>query len=398
DDFRLIMNHAYTEFTEAGGRGSCKSSFISVCVIVLIIQYTDFNAVVLRKTANTLRDSVFSQLKWACDKLGVSHLFSFSLAPLQAVYKPTGQIIFFRGCDDPLKLKSIKPVEGYIAITWFEELAEFTEKDVMTVKLSTMRGGSTFYVFNSFNPPSSVRNWCNDDIRHDKTNRFVHVSSYLTVPKDWLGEAFLFEANEMKRNNERAYRNIFLGEPTGTGVNIFENVELREITDNEIKSFEWIYYGLDFGYYPDCWLWLALSYDTKNKILYIFDELKLLKHGNWEASEALKKHHPTMSDRITADSAEPKSIADYRQWGWNMRGAIKGKGSLDTGMKWLQQRTKIVIDSKRCPESADEFTLYEYEIDKKTGEILSGFPQGQADHAIAAARYALEEVWLKRGL
>lgn len=101
--------------------------------------------------------------------------------------------------------------------------------------------------------------------------------------------------------------------------------------------------------------------------------------------------------RITADSAEPKSIADFRSWGWNMRGAIKGRGSLEAGFKWLQQLKKIIIDPVTAPKSADEFALYEYEIDKKTGDILTGYPQGQPDHTLAAVRYALEEVWTRKG-
>lgn len=401
EDFKAVLAHKYTEYVEAGGRGSCKSSFISILIVLLLVQEYDYNALILRKVSNTLRDSVYNQIKWAIEKLGLSHLFSYTLAPLQITYIPTGQIIYFRGADDPLKIKSIKPIKGYISLLWFEETAEFTINDVNTIKLSTMRGGEVFYNFYSYNPPSSSRSWVNNEFRTPRKDRLFHQSSYLTVPRSWLGDAFIFEAEEMKRTNERAYNNIFLGEPTGTGTNIFENIELREITEEEIAGFEWTYYGLDFGFYPDPTRFNAYSYDMKNKILYVYAELSLLKHGNYEASEKLRKffqdNNLDETHRITADSAEPKSVADYYSYGWNIRGAVKGRGSLDAGFKWLQQLNKIVIDPCRCPKAADEFSLYEYEIDKRTGEIMTGYPQNQPDHSLANCRYALEEVWKIKG-
>lgn len=403
DEFRAIHDtaHNYTEFVNAGGRGSIKSSFISENIILLILKNPEYNGLIVRKVSNTLRDSVYNQIKWACDKLGVSHLFNFTLAPLQATYTPTGQTIYFRGADDPLKIKSIKTTSGYIALLWFEELAEFNFNDVETIKLSSMRGGSTYFNFYSYNPPSSARSWVNSEFRKPRKDRYFLESNYLTVPPAWLGEAFLFEAEEMKKNNPRAYENIFLGKPTGTGTNIFENIEIRKITDEEINAQEWHYFGLDFGFFPDPLRFVAMAYNINTKILLIYDELSLLKHGNYEASEKLKKHleekNIDRNIRIIGDSAEPKSIADFRQFGWNMRGAIKGRGSLEAGFKWLQQLNKIIIDPERAPKSADEFALYEYEIDKKTGEVLSGYPQGQPDHTLAAVRYALEEIWTKRG-
>lgn len=404
NEFKAIHdpNHVYTEFVNAGGRGSVKSSFVSENIIILMLSNPDYNALVVRKVSNTLRDSVYNQIKWACEKLHVEHLFSFTLAPLQATYKPTGQTIYFRGADDPLKIKSIKATHGYIAITWFEETAEFSFNDIETIKLSSMRGGSKYWNFFSYNPPSSVRSWVNTEFRKPRKDRFFLESNYLSVNPDWLGEAFIFEAEEMKKNNLRAYENIFLGLPTGTGSNVFENIELREITDEEINNFEWNYYGVDWGFYPDAFRFIGCSYSTKENTLYIYNELSLLKHNNLQAYnkliEHLEKSEIDINIRITADSAEKKSIADFRDYGANCRGAIKGVGSRDASFKWLQGIKKIVIDPARCPYAADEFSLYEYTIDKKTGEVLEGFPDGQPDHSIDAARYALEEVWRQRGV
>lgn len=404
DVFRKILRHEYTEYTFSGGRGSCKSSFISIVYAWLWLHFSFINGIVFRKYQKSLRNSVYAQMKWALNKLGARNIRYYD-GMLKILNTKTNQVIIFAGVDDPEKTKSIRAEKGYFALIWYEEQTEFSQKEIIDTKLSVMRGGSCFWVFNSFNPPASARNWCNEDIRHEKKDRFVHKSDYRTTPIEWLGEAFLNEAEELKKRNLRSYENIFLGIATGTGANIFENVNLREISEEEINSFEWHYHGLDFGYYPDPLLYNSFAYDMSEKTLYIYDELKLYKHGNYEASEKLKEHlknqfqdsYNFQNDLIIGDSAEPKSIADFRQWGWNMRGAIKGKGSLEAGMKWLQSLKKIVIDPKKCPEATNEFSLYEYEIDKKTGEILSGFPQGQPDHSIAAVRYGTEEIWRQRG-
>ena len=406
--FRMIMKHEYTEYTLTGGRGSCKSSFISLCIIILIVMFPQFNALIIRKNANTLRTSVYEQIIWAIERLGLRSRFKIpksETSALPIVYRRkngTKQYIIFRGCDNPEKIKSIKIASGYFGVIWFEEKTEFTPAEIQNVKVSAMRGGSQFYVFESYNPPSAKRHWCNTDARTPKKDRVVFHTTYLDIPREWLGEAILNEIEHTKNTNERAYRNIFLGEAIGTGLNIFENVELREITDEEIAAFDFFYSGIDWGYYPDPFAFSTSSYNAAKQTLYIFDELYLNKRGNYEAFKDLAEHMEAhgmsiATDRITADSAEPKSVADFRSWGGNVRGAIKGIGSRDASFKWLQGLRRIVIDPARCPRIADEFTLYEHEIDKRTGEVMSGYPDGQPDHGIDTIRYALEEVWRHAG-
>lgn len=406
--FRWIMKHEYTEYTLTGGRGSCKSSFISLCIIILIVMFPQFNALIIRKNANTLRTSVYEQIVWAIEKLGLRSRFKIpksETSALPIVYNRKNgvkQYIIFRGCDNPEKIKSIKIASGYFGIIWFEEKTEFTPAEIQNVKVSAMRGGSKFYVFESYNPPSAKRHWCNTDARTPKKDRVVFHTTYLDIPREWLGEAILNEIEYTKNTNERAYRNIFLGEETGTGLNIFENVELREITDEEIAAFDFFYSGIDWGYYPDPFAFSTSSYNAAKQTLYIFDELYLNKRGNYEAFKDLAEHMEAhgmsiATDRITADNAEPKSVADFRSWGGNVRGAIKGMGSRDASFKWLQGLRRIVIDPARCPRIADEFTLYEHEIDKRTGEVMSGYPDGQPDHGIDTIRYALEETWRHAG-
>ena len=412
--FRMILKHEKERYTFTGGRASTKSSFISIVIVVLITMFPKLNALVVRKTAKTLRRSVFEQIVWAIDKLHLRYTkerktgfkipkSEVSALPITYIRKDgTKQQIIFAGCDDPEKIKSIKVSRGYFGILWVEEKTEFTPADLQNVRISALRGGDTFYIFESYNPPSAARHWCNREAATYDPNRVVIHSTYLDIPPEWLGAAILHDIEQTKATNKRAYENIYLGLATGSGQNIFENVELREITDDEIKAFDFLYCGIDWGYYPDPFAFSVSSYNAPKQELFIFDELYLNKRGNYDAFKDLTKHMEIAgldiaNDRITADSAEPKSIADFRSWGGNVRGAIKGIGSRDTSFKWLQGLKKIIIDPRRCPRMADEFTLYEHEIDKRTGEIMSGYPDGQPDHGIDTVRYALEEIWRHAG-
>ena len=406
--FRAIMSNKKERYTFTGGRASCKSSFISLVIVILIVMFPSYNALILRKTAKTLRRSVFEQIVWAINKLGLAKRFKVpksQTAALPITYvRKNGQTqyIIFAGSDDPEKLKSIKVSNGYFAILWIEEKTEFTQTELQNIKISVLRGGKTFYIFESYNPPSVARHWCNREANTQDPNRMIIHSTYKDIPNEWLGDAILHDIKQTKLNNQRAYQNIYLGIVTGTGQNVFENVELREITDKEIASFDYLYSGIDWGYYPDPFAFTTSSFNPSKQTLYIFDELYMKKQGNYEAFQTLSKHMKDnrmniVEDRITADSAEPKSVADFRSWGGNVRGAIKGIGSREASFKWLQSLKKIVIDPTRCPHVADEFTLYEYEIDKHTGEIMNGYPDGQPDHGIDTVRYALETVWRHSG-
>ncbi len=414
--FRWIMKHEKERYTFSGGRASCKSSFISLVIVMLIVMNPRYNALIIRKTAKNLRRSVFEQIVWAIDTLGIRSRFKIpksQTAALPITYTRkdgSTQQIIFAGCDDPEKIKSIKVANGYFAILWVEEKTEFNPSELQNIKISALRGGNQFYIFESYNPPSAARHWCNREANTHDPNRAVFHTTYLDIPRDWLGDAIMHDIEQTKKTNKRAYDNIYLGIATGTGRGIFENIELREITDDEINAFDYVYNGIDWGYYPDPFAWGRMSYDARKATLYIYDELYLYKHGNIQASNALQKYLESqcldadgkprfnvMTDRIVADSAEPKSINDFYKWGWNIRGAKKGAGSMEAGYKWLQGLRAIVIDPVRCPRIADEFTLYEHEIDKRTGEILSGYPQGQPDHGMALVRYALEPVWRHGG-
>lgn len=390
-----VMRHGHTHYDIRGGRGSLKSSTVSLLVPQLLIANPNTHALVLRKVANTLRDSVFNQYMWAIAELGMAGLWYAKVSPMEIIYRPTGQKIMFRGADDPMKIKSIKVPFGYIAVTHFEEKDQFSGRaEIRTILQSTMRGGDKFWNFESYNPPISRDNWANVDSAEDKPNRLCHISTYLDAPKSWLGEEFLNEAEYLKQTDERAYQHEYLGLPVGTGGNVFDRLELREITDDEIKRFDRIYQGIDFGWYPDPFCFIRIYYDVARETLYLIDEHYVNKTSNEDNAAWIREHHYN-DFPITCDSAEPKSIVDFRASGVDVRSAIKGPGSVEYGMKWLQRR-KIVIDKRRTPNAYKEIVGYEYERNKD-GEIISGYPD-KNNHAIDAIRYGMEPAYRLYGV
>ena len=355
------------------------------------------NAVVIRRVKDTLRGSVYEQITWAIYALGVEDDWHIPDSKLEIKYKPTGQVILFKGADKPKKLKSTKVSKGYIKYIWYEETDEFESKEkIDNINQSLMRGGPQFIVFYSFNPPASQRNWCNEEVLEERKDKLVSHTDYTTVPREWLGEQFILEAEHMKETRPVQYEHDYLGKVTGTGRDIFDNVIIGTITDEEIQVFDRVYNGVDWGWFPDPWVFNRMHYDAARKTLYIFDEAHENKKSNRATADILINDHKiTPNDKITADSAEPKSIGDYRSYNLYCRGAIKGPGSVEYSMKWLQSLKNIIIDNKRCPNTAREFLKYEYEVDKD-GVVINSYPD-KDNHHIDCVRYALEEVWKRRG-
>lgn len=390
-----VFEHGHTHYDESGGRGSLKSSFISIVVPLLLVNNPGTHALVLRKVANTIRDSVYAQYMWAIGELGMAAFWDAKVSPMELIYRPTGQKIMFRGADDPMKIKSIKVPFGYIAVTHFEEKDQFSGRaEIRNILQSTMRGGSKYWNFESYNPPISRDNWANKDSLEERPDRLCHKSTYLQAPPEWLGQQFIDEAEHLKETDERAYQHEYLGIPVGTGGNVFDRLELREITDAEVAAFDHIYQGVDWGYFPDPFAFIRLHYDRARETIYLLDEIYENKLSNEQsAQKILRKGYNDV--RLICDSAEPKSVADFRAMRLPAFEAIKGPGSVEYGMKFLQRRT-IVIDRKRTPHAYDEFMGYEYERNKD-GDIISGYPDAN-NHLIDATRYALEPVSRRMGV
>lgn len=355
-----------------GGRNSGKSTHISFKIPYKIMR-DPISALVVRKVANTLSGSVMEQLKEALCILNVDHYWRDYKNPLELKYLPTGQRIFFRGADNPAKIKSIKSFKFPITELWVEELAEFhNENEIQIITDSILRSELPhklkYQIFFSYNPPKRKQSFVNK--RYETVflpdNTYVHHSSYLDNP--FVSDDFIKEAEYYKRTNENYYLWNYMGKPTGGGIIPFSNLEFREITNDEISKFDNICQGIDWGFAVDPVHFLRGHFDSKRFILYLFDEIRGIKIPNKILAEKIvKKGYNDFI--IRADSAEPKSIQDMKSYGCKCIGAKKGPGSVEHGLEWLDGLTKIIIDPKRCPFAAKEFENIDYKIDRDGNTI-----------------------------
>ena len=420
DDVLLdVLRHNHTHYIFPGGRGSTKSSFVGgIAIPLLIMTNPKIHAICFRKVANTIQTSIFPQIVWGIYQMGLEDMFKIPKTYSTPItYLPTGQKIYFMGLDDPMKVKSIKPNFGYIGITWFEELDQYAgENELRTVTQSTMRGGNKFWDFRTFNPPISKNNWANEYTEdcevYRQDNTLVVRNTYLDVPQDWLGEQFIEEAENLKEVNPRAYEHEYMGIATGTGGDVFQNacdldmevlVEQTDAFGNVTQripmwqTFSNIYNGIDWGFAVDPFQFVRCHYDRNHHDLYIFDEFRTVRARNRDVFETLYhvEKKLKLEELVTADSAEPKSVLDFKAYGAFIRGATKGPDSVRYGIKWLQGLNHIYIDKRRCPYSFREFTQYEYEMDRD-GNFISAYPD-ENNHSIDAVRYALERYANRRG-
>lgn len=388
-----LKHNRYSNYWLKGGRGSTKSSFISLEIVMGIMKDPQANAVVLRKVFNTIRDSVFDQYLWAIDVLGVGDLWGDSTSPMQLTYLPTGQQIRFKGADKPKKIKSQKFRHGYTKFKHYEEADEFGgETEIRNINQSLNRGGSNIITFYSYNPPASQNSWVNQAVDHAKLrdDTQVHSSDYLSVPRDWLGKEFLADAEQLQKDNPKAYAHEYLGEVTGTGAEVFTNLTLRKIEDDEISHFDRIRRGLDFGFAHDPLAYIEAYYDATRRRLFIYKEIYQVGMTDRVAAAELMRLNP-QNDTIIADSAEPRTIANFNELGMRIDGAKKGPDSVEHGTKFLQDLREIIIDPIRCPNAAREFSGYELDRDAN-GNFKSGYPD-RDNHTIDATRYLLEDVY-----
>jgi len=390
--WKAANSHKFLRHVLKGGRGSAKSTHIAIRLIFDMMKYP-VTTLCVRKVGNTIEGSVFEQLKEAIDILGVGAYWKVNKSPMSLTYLPRGNKIIFRGADDPNKIKSIKMSKFPVTFLWVEELAEFkTEDEISTIENSVLRAelpDGLFYAFYySYNPPKRKQSWVNKkyETRVDlPKNTFVHHSTYLDNP--FISEAFTEEAENVKQSKPLKYDWEYLGKAIGSGVVPFANLVYRRITDKEIKSFDNIHHGLDWGYGPDPLAFVRMHYDSRKRILYFMDELYGSKISNREAAEWIlkKKYQDVMT---IADNAEPKSISEVKGYGVRIKGAKKGPGSVEFGEKWLDDLEAIVIDPERTPNTAKEFEDIDYEVDSDGNQKAR--LEDKANHTIDATRYGTE--------
>lgn len=286
-----VLANKYTHYWLKGGRMSTKSSFVALLLVVLMVLDKNANFVCLRKVERTLRESVYNQILWAIDKLGLNDYFTCTLSPLSIRYY-TGQKFYFRGCDDPRKIKSIKCEKGYLKGAWFEELAEFSGmKEIRTVNQSIIRGGEDFVMFYSFNPPEDGMSWVNQETLVENPERLIHSSTYLDVPPDWLGQQAIQEANLLKQIKPEDYEHEYLGLTSRFTPNV-----VKYFTDDNIQPVYYqpdlpIHITTDFNCDPMAWHLAHIDWD-KEKV-YFFDELVI---ENTTTVKTIDEFHGKMVD------------------------------------------------------------------------------------------------------
>lgn len=404
---KLIMDGTQTEFWVKGGRGSLKSSWVSLELVNYVERHPGEHAAAVMKRKNQLRDAVYAQVVWAIHMLGLEDDYDMPVSTLKIRKKSTGQVIFFSGCDDPHKAKGLKPPFGHIGFAWFEECDQFKGlAEIRTVLQTVARGGDKTIRVYTYNPPRTRDNWANKEAdRRRDAGEEVFDTCYLDAPEEWLGKQFFDDANALKQADEQAYRHEYLGEPVGYGGQIFDRVEFREITDKEIEGFELLHAGQDFGWFPDPWAFTLSEWQPAHHKVLTFKELGGNKVLPNKAAEMIKGAL-TWSDmpgarkpiyhgiKVLSDDAAPDQIQAQRDEGVNAQASGKG-GKRDMSYRFLQSVT-WVIDPARCPNLAREVREAEFEQDQSTGEYSGDYPDGN-DHWIDATRYAFMDVVTRRG-
>ena len=389
---KLIDMGVIDEAVESGGRASLKSSYVGTEVVLQLVKHPDCHALVTRQVGDTMRDSVYAQILWAIDKLGLTTKFKCTQSPLQCTYLPTGQRILFRGLDDPQKIKSIKlPFGKYFKYVWFEELDEFAgEGEIENVLDSAIRGGKAALCVCTYNPPKSANNWVNKWAIDPGKSVFVHHSDYTMVPAAWLGPTFIKRAEELKVRNPRAYEHTYLGIATGEGGAVFKALRIKPIAKEDRLRFELKpNIGMDFGYVDPNAIEKTYYEAGELRTLYIYEEVYQNEMTTKQIAAACKKiaRH---GELIRADNAAKQVIVDLRtDYGINITGVTKGKNSRQAGYDWLRDLDQIVIDPITCPNAAREFAAYEYARDK-SGTLVERYPDGD-DHSIDAVAYGNRE-------
>ncbi len=397
---RMIACREAVDYWSGGGRGSMKSSWASLEVVKDVEDNPDHHALVMMRYKNQIRDSAYAQIVWAIEKLELEDDYEMPESRLVIKKKSTGQMIYFKGCDSPNKVKGIKPKFGYIGILWVEEADMFRGMaELRKVRQSAIRGGDDFIRIYTFNPPRSKQCWINEHIQQLKDHGKPYFeSNYLRAPKEWLGEQFIEDAEELKRIDLQAYEHEYLGIPVGLGGDVFERVEFREITDEEIAAFDNLKSGQDFGWWPDPWAWVLSEWQAGNRTLLTFKEdggnklqpneqaQRIYENLTWSDDE---EEDPTYHHiRVLSDDSNPQHIAAQRAEGIDARAAGKGNLRMNS-YEWLAS-IKWIIDPNRCPRLAKEVREMQYE-QNTDGEWLNSIPDGN-DHWVDAARYSVMDI------
>lgn len=373
-----------------GSRASKKSKTTALWYIYNIMKYKNANLLVVRKTYRTLKDSCYTELKWAIHRLGVDAFFSCTQSPLEITYIPTGQKIYFRGLDDPLKVTSITVDVGYLCWMWLEEAYEINSESDFDMLDESIRGNVSDGLFKqitiTFNPWND-RHWLKKKFFDVKDDNILALTTNYKC-NEWLDEADLKVFETMKKNNPRRYQVAGLGNWGVVDGLVYENWKEQDFNIDDIKNKDTIsVFGLDFGYTNDASALFCGILDLKAKKLWVFDEMYKKGLSNKDIYNNVVKMG-FVKEQIIADSSEPKSIDELKYYGIRrIQGAKKGKDSINNGIQWIQD-LEIIIHP-RCVNFLTEISNYQWDTDKFGNKINK--PIDCFNHLMDAMRYALEK-------
>lgn len=402
-----------------GGRFSGKSSVISLEVAYGLMRHPGRSAFVMPKIGQDIEGGVFEQMLWAFRRLGCEDEWVATKRPCKLARPSTGQVVTFKGGDRSDKTKAIKAPSGtYYAYQWISEVDQFGGMpDVRTVLQSVTRDapeGAVYFRFFDYNPPRSRDAWVNEHVAGVAASSpgSVISTTYLDMPREWVPEQVYRDAEALRELDEDAWRHEWGGESTGYGAEVFPRAEVREVAADERRRLQYRLYGVDWGFSVDPWVWLEVAYDARARTLYVLGEMSGVGLSNAEtAAMAVERmsrptyeagYEPTgdaaadaarvVADaepyaEVMCDSAEPKSVADWRAEGVNAVPVPKqGAHNVRNSVRWLQDRAAIVVDPS-CEVAARELTCYQYVL-TRDGKPTGMLPDAD-NHAIDALRYAV---------
>lgn len=378
-----------------GSRASKKSKTTALWYIVNMMKYKDANTLVVRKTYRTLKDSCFAELKWAIHRLNVDAFWDIKESPLEMTYKPTGQKIYFRGLDDPLKITSITVDVGCLCWLWLEEAYEISSEDDFnmldeSIRGAVPKGSGLFKQITITLNPWNEHHWIKKRFFDAEADSDILAMTTNYLCNEWLDKADLKVFETMKKQNPRRYQVAGLGEWGIVDGLVYENWEEKAFSLEEIKKIPGIKtaFGLDFGYSNDPSALFCGFIDQSSKTIWVFDEMYQFGMSNETIAEQIQIMG-YRKERITADSAELKSIDRLRVLGLKgIRKARKGKDSIKNGIDFIQNYHIII--HPRCVNFITEIGNYTWSKDK-TGKKIN-VPIDDFNHLMDAMRYALENL------
>ena len=381
-----------------GSRGSKKSKTTALNFIYRLMEYEWANLLVVRRFSNTNKQSTYTDLRWATNRLGVKHLFKFNDSLPEITYKPTGQKILFRGLDDPLKITSITVENGILCWAWFEEAYQIETFDKFSTVVESIRGSiddSEFFkqITVTFNPWSE-RHWLKPTF-FDEDTKLNNTFSYTTTYRvnEWLDEVDIARYEDLYRTNPRRARIVCDGDWGVAEGLVFENFEVKEFDwDKKLKEKQVVAHGSDFGFTQDPTTLISTIVDLKNKELWIYDE----HYQRGMLTDEIYRMYldkGLKNAKIIADSAEKRLITEIKRKGIsNLKPSIKGQGSIMQGVQFIQG-FKIYVHPT-CEHTIEELNTYTFDQDKD-GNWLNK-PIDANNHLMDALRYSLEEFHFPR--